>query len=81
MIGSNYFRQQTSLYSQDDLERQLKEDRISLAIEIPPNFGRELRRGTRPQVSAWIDGSNPSRASTVEGYVQGYMLLIYGTWP
>lgn len=71
MIGSNYFRQQTSLYSQDDLERQLKEDRISLAIEIPPNFGRELRRGTHPQVSAWIDGSNPSRASTVEGYVQG----------
>ncbi|MEZ6152965.1 MAG: ribosome-associated ATPase/putative transporter RbbA [Pirellulaceae bacterium] len=71
LIGSNYFRQQTSLYSQDDLERQLKEDRISLAIEIPPNFGRELRRGTRPQVSAWIDGSNPSRASTVEGYVQG----------
>ncbi|MCA9182602.1 MAG: ATP-binding cassette domain-containing protein, partial [Planctomycetales bacterium] len=71
LIGSNYFRQQPLLYSQDDLERQLKEDRISLAIEIPPNFGRELRRGTRPQVSAWIDGSNPSRASTVEGYVQG----------
>lgn len=71
LIGSNYFRQQTSLDSQDDLELQLKENRIALAIEIPPNFGRELRRGTRPQVSAWIDGSNPSRSSTVEGYVQG----------
>ncbi|QDV24791.1 ribosome-associated ATPase/putative transporter RbbA [Aureliella helgolandensis] len=71
LIGSNYFQQQTLLESQDDLERQLKENRISLGIEIPPNFGRELRRGTSPQISAWIDGSNPSRASTIEGYVQG----------
>jgi ribosome-dependent ATPase len=71
LIGSNYFRQCPPLYGQDDMERQLKENRITVAIEIPPNFGRELKRGGHPQVSAWIDGANPTRAATIEGYVQG----------
>ncbi len=71
LVGSNYFVQRGRLYSQEDMERRLKENSITLALEIPPDFGRELKRGGRPTVSTWIDGANPSRASTIEGYVQG----------
>src|SRR5690606_4725985 len=44
---------------------------ISLALEIPPGFARRLARGDPVEIGAWIDGSMPSRAETVSGYVQG----------
>ncbi len=71
LVGSRYFREAALLYGQDDMERKLKENNISVAFEIPPNFGRELKRASQPEIAAWIDGSNPSRAGTIEGYVQG----------
>src|SRR3546814_12290699 len=44
---------------------------LSLAIEIPPGFARDLARGRPVQIGAWIDGAMPSRAEIVRGYVQG----------
>lgn len=44
---------------------------MNLTLEIPPGLGRDLMRGKQVQVGGWIDGSNPSRAETVSGYVQG----------
>ena len=44
---------------------------LSLAIEIPPGFGRDLARGRNVAIGAWIDGAMPMRAETVRGYVQG----------
>ena len=46
----------------------MKSNDITLAIEIPSGFGRLVKRGSDWQVSAWIDGANTSRASTIEGY-------------
>ncbi len=43
---------------------------ITVAIEIPPNFGRDIARGTPVELGVWIDGAMPSRAETVKGYVQ-----------
>lgn len=69
--GSRYFLEQPELLNEDDLEQRLKSNDITLAIEIPPNFGRDLKRGETPSVSAWIDGANTTRASTIAGYVAG----------
>ena len=51
---------------------------IWLAIEIPDGFGRDLKSGHTPGVSAWIDGANTSTAATVEGYVQSGHALYLG---
>lgn len=67
--GSRYFIERPELRSSDELERRMKSNDITLAIEIPPNFGRDLKKGERPSISAWIDGANTTRASTIEGYV------------
>ncbi len=40
-------------------------------LEIPPNFGRDLRRGSRPEVLAQVDGAMTFRGETVAQYVQG----------
>ncbi len=47
---------------------------LQLAIEIPPGFGKDLKRGRQPVVSVWIDGAMPFRGETMKGYVQGVHL-------
>jgi ribosome-dependent ATPase len=69
--GSRYFIEMPPLRSKSELENQLESNKITLAIEIPPGFGRDLKKGGVPEVSAWIDGANVSRAGTIEGYVWG----------
>ncbi|KAF1697288.1 multidrug ABC transporter ATP-binding protein [Pseudoxanthomonas jiangsuensis] len=71
LAGSRYFTEQPPLSDYDDLDRRMRRGDISLAIEIPEGFGRDLMRGREVQVGAWIDGSMPQRAETVQGYVQG----------
>lgn len=69
--GSRYFVERAELRSQDDLEARLISGELSLALEIPPGFGRDVRQSSKPQISAWVDGANPQRAGTIEGYVSG----------
>ncbi|ABE58786.1 ribosome-associated ATPase/putative transporter RbbA [Chromohalobacter israelensis] len=71
LSGSRYFQEKAPLQSYADLETRLRSGDISLAVEIPPDFGRRLKRGDSPQVAYWIDGAMPSRANTIRGYVVG----------
>jgi len=75
LAGSRYFTERPPLKDYADLDRRMRAGEISLAIEIPPGFGRDLRRGTPVAVGAWIDGAMPTRAETVRGYVQGMHAL------
>lgn len=83
LSGSRYFVERAAILDYDDLDRRMRSGEISLAIEIPPDFGRDVsRQGTGQvnafgkvsdsvQIGAWIDGSMPRRAETVLGYVMG----------
>ena len=69
--GSSYFNRQADFVDGDALLQRLRANRVALAIEIPPGFGADLRRGRPTEVSVWIDGGMPFRAETIEGYVNG----------
>ncbi len=69
--GSRYFRQRSAVIDHADLERRLRSGELAFAIEIPPDFGRDLKRHRHPQVALWLDGAIPFRAETSRGYVQG----------
>ena len=71
LAGSRYFIEREPIASYADLDRRMREGDISLAIEIPPGFARDIARGQRVEIGAWIDGAMPSRAETIRGYVQG----------
>ncbi|MCQ4264694.1 multidrug ABC transporter ATP-binding protein [Stutzerimonas stutzeri] len=71
IAGSRYFIEKAPLTSPSDLDQRMRSGDIALAIEIPPNFGRDLKRGAVPQIAFWIDGAMPMRADTIKGYVQG----------
>lgn len=67
--GSRYFKMHKELTNYQDLEKQMKSGNLGVAIEIPPNFGRDVAKGLNPSVAFWVDGSMPSRAETINGYV------------
>lgn len=71
LAGSRYFIEQAPLQDYDELDRRMRSGEISLAVEIPPNFGRDLKRGAVPQIGMWLDGAMPMRAETIKGYVMG----------
>jgi ribosome-dependent ATPase len=76
IAGSRYFTEKAPIIDYDDLDRRMRNGEISLAIEIPPGFGRDATRGRPVEIGAWIDGAMPTRAETVRGYVQG----MHQTW-
>ncbi|WP_282875631.1 ribosome-associated ATPase/putative transporter RbbA [Pseudomonas peli] len=71
LAGSRYFIEQAPLRDYDELDRRMRSGEISLAVEIPANFGRDLKRGGVPQIGMWLDGAMPMRAETIKGYVMG----------
>lgn len=69
--SSRYFDERPPIKDFAELDRRMKAGDISLAIVIPPNYGRDLLAGRIPEIGAWLDGSNTTRAETGRGYLQG----------
>jgi ribosome-dependent ATPase len=71
LAGSRYFIEQPPISNYDELDRRMRSGELSLAVEIPPNFARDVARRRPAEIGVWIDGANPQRAEIVRGYVQG----------
>ncbi|MGE0036236.1 MAG: ribosome-associated ATPase/putative transporter RbbA [Xanthobacteraceae bacterium] len=69
--GSRYFIERPPITDYADLERRLRSADVKATIEIPPGFGRDIKKGTPTSVGVWIDGAMPFRAETIRGYIQG----------
>jgi ribosome-dependent ATPase len=69
--SKRYFAGTRPASSADDALKRLQSDKVSVVLEIPPHFGRDLRRGSGPEVLAQVDGAMTFRGDTVEQYVQG----------
>jgi ribosome-dependent ATPase len=74
LSGSRYFTEKAPITNYADLDRRMRNGELSLAIEIPPGFARDVARGRNVEIGAWIDGAQPARAETVRSYVQGVHL-------
>lgn len=79
LAGSRYFIEQPPLQDYDELETALRSGEVSVAIEIPPNFARDVARGHSVKIGVWIDGAMPNRAETVRGYIQAMHLAWLST--
>ena len=71
IAGSRYFTERPALDSHAELDQRMRSGRLTMAIEIPPGFGRDLARGKAPQIAVWLDGSMPLRAELARAYVSG----------
>jgi len=69
--SSRYFTTLAPVLDAADLEKRMRSGELRFVVEIPPGFGRDLRRGRSPEVAVWLDGAFPFRAETTQGYVEG----------
>jgi ribosome-dependent ATPase len=73
--GSYYFVEHPPLTSYDNLDYRLRDGELRFALEIPSGFERDLMRGRKPEVVAYIDAAIPFRAELTRNYVQKVNLL------
>ena len=83
--GSRYFLERPPIKDADELEQRMRSGEISVAIEIPSGFGKDLKRGRNTELAVWVDGAMPFRGETILGYVQGLHIsylkeLAQRTW-
>ena len=71
IAGSRYFVRRAPIRASSEIESRLKTGELALAIEIPPGFGHDVKRGRAPEIGVWVDGAMPFRGETIRGYVQG----------
>lgn len=76
IAGSRYFVQQPALGSHAEMDRRMRDGTLSLALEIPADFARDIERRNPVEIGVWVDGSMPLRAETIRGYVEG----LHATW-
>ena len=74
LSGSRYFIEHPAIRDPTELEQRMQSGELSVAFEIPPDFGKDLKRGRSPQIGVWIDGAMPFRGETIRGYMQGLHL-------
>lgn len=67
------FAETENLGGPSDLGDRMARGDLTVALEIPDEYGRDLRRGDVPEVSLWIDGAMPFRAETARSYTLGLM--------
>jgi ribosome-dependent ATPase len=76
--ASRYFIERPPVANYQELDRRMRSGELSMVVEIPPNFGRDVEhwsQGKPPvKIGVWIDGAMPQRAETIRGYVQGMHL-------
>ncbi|SIO53473.1 ribosome-dependent ATPase [Rhodovulum sp. ES.010] len=68
--SSRYFAERAELTSTAEMEALLRRGDITMALVIPPGFGRDLLAGDRPEVALWLDGSNTVRAESARRYAE-----------
>lgn len=69
-VNSGYFDLAASFRSNGELQRLMDTNAARVALVIPENTGRALRRGDRAPVQVLINGDNANTAATALGYSQ-----------
>jgi len=71
IAGSRYFVERPAIQTDKEMQTRMASGELTLALEIPSHYGRDLRLGRQPEIGVWIDGAMPFRAETVRGYLYG----------
>jgi ribosome-dependent ATPase len=64
--SSRYFTERPPIADYDELDRRMKSGELSMVIEIPPGFGRDVERRLNGELAATSTGGMPSLGSDRE---------------
>ena len=68
-----HFSETAPFASPAELPDRMATGGLSLALDIPQGFGRDLHRGAVPEIGLTFDGAMPFRAQTAQGYALGVL--------
>ncbi len=84
LTKSRYFVVTTDLEERRDIEVAMLERRITAAVVIPSQFGRDMHRSVQVPVQVLVDGSNSNLATVTANYLKTffmtYSLQINAQW-
>jgi len=69
LTNSEYFHLAGFIDSVDRIDRLMQAGKVRGVIIIPPDFSRRLRAEETTSIQILVDGSFPSRAQIVDGYI------------
>lgn len=72
--GSSYFTETTPAASDADMAQRLQKGIVQMALDIPPDFGRDLDAGRHPSVGISISGAMPFLGANIRAYATGALL-------
>jgi ribosome-dependent ATPase len=72
--GSRYFVEAPPAVSEEQARASLRSGHVQMILDIPPDFGRDLAAGRRPEVAVLIDGASPFPASNIRAYADAIIL-------
>ncbi|MDD0815777.1 ribosome-associated ATPase/putative transporter RbbA [Curvibacter sp. HBC28] len=78
IAGSSYFVQQAPIRDYADLDRRMASGELSMVVEIPSDFAIDVGKRNIAHVGVWVDGAMPTRAATIQGYIQAMHLQWLG---
>jgi ABC-2 type transport system permease protein len=67
-FNSRYFRMTFFAESYDELRAALDSGKVTAGIVIPPDFARDVKRGSGAEVQMFIDGTNSNEATLAANY-------------
>jgi ribosome-dependent ATPase len=83
--GSRYFHEEAAFSTYELMEKSFQRGDFTVAIEIPPGFEKDLKRGRQPEIGVWIDGTMPFRAEAARHYIEavhlGYLMDFSRKFP
>ena len=71
---SKYFDPMVAQISEDEALHLVKQAKAEMILIIPSSFEKRLLHGQKSEIGLFIDASFPTRATTMESYVQGVIL-------
>ncbi len=76
-INSGYFDLVDDLKSDSEFSDRLDSGRVKAIINIPSGFSEDIKAGRKTSIQMLVDGSDPTWASSVIGYVNGIAQEYY----
>jgi len=71
---SKYFDATLSQMSESKALQKIKQAKAEMILIIPSSFEKRLLHGQKSEIGLFVDAAFPSRATTMESYVQGVIL-------
>lgn len=73
---TKYFNAKTTYMSEKEALRTIEQAKTDVILIIPSSFEKNLYKGLTSELGVFIDAAFPTRASTLEAYVQGEILNV-----